>query len=134
MPDRVESQSPRIRHQREQDLAGIQDCRHGAAEHRHPAVFARLPEGKPPRRPFLLHAPVERIIEVRRVAKGELAAAEQDPSKTGDHHGRKDHQPENRTLLNEYQRPARNQPGFSACFAPHPDFQLERFTLGFSTA
>ena len=71
-----------------------------------PAVLARLPERQPPRRPFLLHAPVERIVEVRRVAEGELPAAEEDPAEAGDDQDREDDQPETRPSLHQHPRPA----------------------------
>lgn len=87
MRDRVEPHPPGIGDQGEDELARVEDRRHRTAEHRRPAVLARLPERQPARRPLLLHPPVEGIIEVRRVPEGELPATEEDPAVAGDDQG-----------------------------------------------
>ncbi len=58
--------------QREDQLSGIEDRRRGVPQKRHSGVLLRFPERPPALIPFLLHALVQRVIEMTRIAKREL--------------------------------------------------------------
>jgi hypothetical protein len=78
--DDVEPRPPVVAEQGVEDLAGIEYGGRGAAQQRHPAVLLGLPERPATGLPLGLDPPVERIVEVRGVAVGELLAAEQGPA------------------------------------------------------
>ena len=67
-----------MRHERKDELPGIENRRRGIAQQGHPAVLAGVPQRQPARFPLALDLEVERVVVPPDVAIRELFPREQD--------------------------------------------------------